>query len=182
MIRGIMVANNQEYLDSNDWSGFIDSFPVVVRFGKCRNMGTTAGVKTTYLFTLKDRGAIEEGLHQDRYEIIKNEKPLILLTDWNGDREAHNKWIAEHKLLQTCPFVTLPNEYRKQARNELANMNSKVPNQPSIGVVAWQWLKKHAGIKYHLFGFAHEGTDHHDWGAERRYFEHEISTGKLGRV
>jgi hypothetical protein len=181
MMRGIIVANNEPLINSRDWSEIIDSYDVVVRFGKCRGLGENAGRKTSYLFTLVDRGAIEEGAYPERLHILRHYRPTIILTNWNGNALEYSAWKNAHSILEVSPLITLASTYRQQAKIELAAHNSTLPHQPSIGVVAWQWLKHVNDVNFELFGFAHEGTEHHDWQAEKRYFDSLCASGRLRR-
>jgi hypothetical protein len=180
----ICVANNKEFLDAGDYSAQINSYDVVVRFGKCRNLGGSAGRKTNLLFLQRDRSVIDPAQHREKeLEIIRAERPVIVLLQWKWTPEELTDWINSHSIFEVCPLMVMDIRYRLRAKGELAKHNSALPHQPSSGVWAFQFIRDlMPAYQIHLLGFAHTGTDFHDWNAEAKYVESLCKTESVVRL
>ena len=177
----VCVANNQSWLEKRDWSSVIDSFDVVVRYGLCRQLGTTAGRKVDYLFLHYDRSCIDPAMQCDeRIHIIAQQKPVIVLAWYRHGIEHLREWLGKHGVFKHCPLMLLPGLYRLKAEAELKRLKSTTHREPSIGIVVNEFLREHfKDHAVHTFGFDHSGSDFHDWSAERRYFDEKYKNKEL---
>ena len=184
MRKAICVANNQEFLDAADYSAQIDRYDAVIRYGKCRNLGGSAGRKTTFLFLQRDRSVIDKNMQLDaRLEIIRYEKPTIVMLNWKWPSEELQQWIDEHDIFEVCPLLVMDIRYKLKAKGELAKHGSELPHQPSSGVWAMQFIRDlMLGYKIHLLGFAHTGTAFHDWYAEEKYMNELCKTDAVVKI
>jgi hypothetical protein len=182
-LKAICVANNEEKWSQFAAGSFIDSHDLVIRYGKCRHLGGNAGSKVDLLFVQRDRSVIEDGDYPERLEIIKNQQPTIVLVCWKWSQEELNTWIKSHSIFNDCPLLVLTEVYKRRLCNKLKKYGSKVPNQPSVGIWAHEYIRDAIVPAYttYLYGFDHVGTDHHDWVAEKAYIEDEIAKGIIKR-
>ena len=181
----LYVANNQKLLESRDWSRTIDRFDTVVRYGKCRQLGTTAGVKTDYVFLQWTRSCIEETKENaDKIAILKEQRPLICLIREPKHPDELRLWMPAHSVFRHCPLMVLDSTPREKAAKELARFNSNRPYRPSTGMWVHEFLRRMTpnGVQVYTLGFAHTGSDHHCWDAERAYFDELYKDGSLMKL
>jgi hypothetical protein len=182
-MKAIYVANNDEYLAAKDYSKLIDGYDTVVRHNDCAHLGGNAGTKTNILVVQKTRSVLDMGLHPEKLELIKQQKPMVMLLCWKWSQDDFIAWITGHQLFLDKGFIVVSGAEKHQLRQELKELGSKLPHQPSSGIWSHHILKKLL-VGYDeicLLGFASEGSDHHDWHAEKAYWKNEIQWGRVVR-
>jgi len=168
-----------------NWSSIIDGFDTVVRYGKCRQLGTTAGVKTDYVFLQWTRSCIEEEQHNaDKLRILKEQRPLVGLIRTPKHPDELRLWMSAHTVFDCCPLMVLPHEPRERAAARLAECGARKPYRPSSGTWVHEYMKPMLppDVQIYTLGFGFYGSDHHDWEAERKYWQSEYDTGRVRRL